>query len=107
MPRGLNLKGFYNAFLDFSNNEAKYIKENITDKTDIFIKNLPFDKEIYEYLLKTALNSSNAMPRRRITDMSLSHVDITFDDGETITKYLLGDEFWKTVNSYLAIEEKK
>ncbi len=105
MPRGLNLRGFYNAFLDFSNNQVCYVKKNINDKSDIFIKKLPFDIEIYDYLLETAINSSSNPPRIRMTDVSLRHVAIVYDNLEKEIKYVNDSKFWELVDTYLSKEE--
>lgn len=105
MPRGLNLKGFYSAFLNFSSNQACYIKENINDKNDIFVKMLPFDEEKYKYLIKTALNSSSNPPKIRMTDVSLAHVEIIYINGEKEIKYVKDERFWEVVDDYLKMEE--
>lgn len=101
MPRGLNLKGFYDAFLNFSNNEAVFIKENINNKNDVVVKKLPFDEEKYKFLIETAIKSSSNPPKIRMTDVSLPHIELIYEDGKKEIKYVNEEHFWEVVDSYL------
>lgn len=100
MPRGCNLNEFYDGFLNFSGGKLKYIKMKIPAKTIIFSQEIPYKMEDYEYLLNIGMNSFDK-PTQTLTDVSLRHIEIEYEDGNKTISYTNDEKFWQIANSYL------